>query len=230
MNKPEISQGGQDYKAYWRIHNGAQAVMNLLKIQVEGIENAESLNDFENGAIIMASHTSIVDELALTALDFDRPMRFMGKAEIWEKARYRLTGVRYAANKARAYPVRRGDAKSAVKSFKTSLDLLDQGELLVVHSEGTRNKEKDPRTLLETKSGVARMALKAKGITPVLPVGIGYRRNWLFRRAWPYHVGVVAGEPVYVDYLDRPQKDLHEELTERLLEAKIRAVDLAESR
>lgn len=230
MNKPEISQGGQSDKAYWRIHNGARAVMNMLRVQVEGLEHAQELNDSEEGAIIMASHTSFVDELALTTLGFDRPMRFMGKAEIWEQKRYLLTGVRYAANKAKAYPVRRGDAKSAVNSFKTSLEMLNQGELLAIHPEGSRNKNKDSRTLLETKTGVARMALRSDGITPVLPVGIGYRRTRLLKRSSKYHVGVVVGEPVYVGYADRSQKDLHEELTERLLDAKIRAVDLVEGR
>jgi len=113
----------------------------------------------ENGAyIVCANHISALDPI-LIALALPNKMHFMAKAELF---RNKLLAA--LLSWLGAFPIKRGEAD--IKSIKTSLKLLNEGKVLGLFPEGTRNKSDE----LMTEPGIAMLAIKAK--VKVLPVAI----------------------------------------------------------
>ena len=146
----------------------------LFFVRVVGEENIPK----EGAAILAANHTSFWDApIILTATK--RPMRTMGKAELFE---HKLLApfLRMAG----AFPVHRGTAD--LTAIKTALRTLKDGEIFAIFPTGTRIKDGEG----EAKAGVAMIASKSGA--PVIPIAIrgGYR---LFKR-----VTIHIGKPMYV--------------------------------
>lgn len=143
-------------------------------VKVEGEENIPK----EGAAILAANHTSLWDApVILTATH--RPMRTMGKAELFEN-KLLAPFLRMAG----AFPVRRGTAD--ITAIKTALKTLKDGGIFAIFPTGTRVKDGDG----DAKAGVALIASKSGA--PVIPVAIrgGYR---IFKR-----VTIHIGQPLYV--------------------------------
>jgi len=129
------------------------------------------------GAIISANHIHLFDPV-LIALAVRRPIRFMGKAEIFS---WPLVG--YLARRAGAFPVKRGSAD--MQAIRLSLRILQEGGLLGIFPEGTRSKTGD---IAPFNSSVAMLAEKA-GV-PIIPAAIAgeYR--------FGQKIKVLIGEPI----------------------------------
>lgn len=143
-------------------------------VRVEGEENIPE----EGAAILAANHTSLWDApVILTATH--RPMRTMGKAELFEN-KLLAPFLRMAG----AFPVKRGTAD--ITAIKTALKTLKDGGIFAIFPTGTRVKDGDG----DAKAGVALIASKSGA--PVIPVAIrgGYR---IFKR-----VTIHVGKPLYV--------------------------------
>ena len=147
----------------------------IFFVEVRGEENIPK----KGAAILAVNHISFWDApIILTSVK--RPMRTMGKAELFEHKLLapflRMTG---------AFPVHRGT--NDITAIKTALRTLKDGEIFTIFPTGTRIKGADGT---DAKAGVALIASKSGA--PVIPIAIrgGYR---LFKK-----VTVHVGKPLYV--------------------------------
>ena len=132
-------------------------IFNLVVFRVEkkGEENIK-----EKGAyLICANHRSNWDAPILVS-NLRRKAYVMAKAELFKNK-----FIKWFGWKCCVFPVKRG--MRDIESIKYSLNLLKNGEILVIFPEGTRNgMEKNGKA----QNGVAYMAIRT-GV-PVIPVGI----------------------------------------------------------
>jgi 1-acyl-sn-glycerol-3-phosphate acyltransferase len=114
-----------------------------------------------DGAFVLAPvHRSNVD-FALTSLVTKRPMRYMGKDNIWKS---KLLG-RFVTMLG-AFPVHRGSADR--DALKACTDIVSGGSPLVMFPEGTRQRGPIVEELFDGTAYVA-----AKAGVPIVPMGIG---------------------------------------------------------
>jgi 1-acyl-sn-glycerol-3-phosphate acyltransferase len=114
-----------------------------------------------SGAFVLAPvHRSNVD-FALTSLVTKRPMRYMGKDNIWKS---KLLG-RFVSMLG-AFPVHRGSADR--DALKACTDIVGGGSPLVMFPEGTRQHGPEVQELFDGTAYVA-----AKTGVPIVPMGIG---------------------------------------------------------
>jgi 1-acyl-sn-glycerol-3-phosphate acyltransferase len=156
----------------------------LLRIgfgmRVTGSENVP-----KTGAVIIApNHKSFWDAFFIAAV-LRRPVRFMGKAELFTGRRGRL----FLA--LGAFPVRRGS--SDTEAIDTARTVLEQGGVLALFPEGTRVR--DPDLLGTPRRGAARLALETGA--PLIPTAMTgtERRKWHLPRS----VQISFGEPITVE-------------------------------
>ncbi len=147
----------------------------LFFVRIKGKENIPK----EGALILAANHTSFWDA-PIILMATNRPMRTMGKAELFEN-KLLAPFLRMGG----AFPVRRG--ANDITAIKTALRTLKDGGIFAIFPTGTRVKEGDGA---DAKAGVALIASKSGA--PVIPVAIrgGYR---LFHR-----VTIHIGKPLYV--------------------------------
>jgi 1-acyl-sn-glycerol-3-phosphate acyltransferase len=114
----------------------------------------------EGPAIVAPNHKSFWDSFFIAASIRHRPLRYMGKTELFKGRRGRLL-VRLGA-----FPVRRGEADQ--DALETARTILRQGELLALFPEGTRVR--DPDRLGHPRRGAGRLALETGA--PLIPTAI----------------------------------------------------------
>lgn len=126
------------------------------RVRVVGAEKIPA-----EGAFVLAPvHRSNVD-FALTSLVTRRPMRYMGKDNIWKS---KLLG-RFVTMLG-AFPVHRGSADR--DALKACTDIVSGGSPLVMFPEGTRQRGPVVEELFDGTAYVA-----AKAGVPIVPMGIG---------------------------------------------------------
>jgi len=140
-----------------------------------------------------------------------RRLRYMGKESLWKN--------RFGAwffTMARGFPVERGAADRA--ALRACLEVLEQGEPLVLFPEGTR--QSGPQ-ITELFDGPAWLAARAQ--VPVLPVGLGGTERAMGKGAKlprPLRLSVVVGQPLLppapAEGRDRPSRKAVRDFTERL--------------
>jgi 1-acyl-sn-glycerol-3-phosphate acyltransferase len=141
----------------------------------------------EGAAIIAPNHKSFWDSFFIAVCIRDRPLRYMGKTELFTGRRGRLL-VRLGA-----FPVRRGEADR--EALETAETILRQGELLALFPEGTRVR--DPDRLGHPRRGAARLALETGA--PLVPAAItGTDRLFAGPIPKPKRVRVAFAEPISV--------------------------------
>jgi len=79
-------------------------------------------------------------------------------------------------------------AKDKRKVLDKAVEALNNGQIIIIYPEGTRNKKKQ---LLLGKTGVAELSLRSK--VPVIPLGLIYRNKKKFGPP----VSVRIGKPMY---------------------------------
>jgi len=153
----------------------------LFRIKVTGAENLPK----EGGAVVCANHTSMLDVIALAA-SLDRLLRFMAKKELFK---FKPFGA--LIRKVGAFPVDRGG--SDVKAIKTSISLIEDGELVNIFPQGTRRKKVDP-SKTPIKSGAGMIAYHAK--CAAVPVFIKSKNNHLHMFG---KTEIIIGKPIDYD-------------------------------
>ena len=135
--------------------------------------------------ILAPTHRSLFD-IPLASTVTRRPIRFMGKQELWATA---LGAWLFSA--LGGFPVDRSAGTGAVRA---ALARLSDGEPVVVFPEGTRRS--GPR-VEDLQDGAAFLAVKA-GV-PIVPVGIAGTEEILPSgkvALHPHKVAVVVGDPL----------------------------------
>jgi 1-acyl-sn-glycerol-3-phosphate acyltransferase len=152
----------------------------LYALKIEGAENIPD----EGPVIIAPNHKSFWDAFFVAAAT-KRPIRFMGKDELFEGRAGKLL-IRLGA-----FPVRRGS--SDTEAIETARQILKAGGLLALFPEGTRVR--DPMILGVPHKGAARLALET-GAT-VIPCAItGTDKLVAGPLPRPGRVRVSFGEPI----------------------------------
>jgi 1-acyl-sn-glycerol-3-phosphate acyltransferase len=128
----------------------------LFRLRVEGKENVPA-----QGAFVLAPvHRSFID-FALVSAVTKRRMRYMGKDSLFT---FKPFGALLSA--LGGFPVHRGAADR--EALRTSIEVVDAGEPLVIFPEGTRRSGPVVENLFEGAAFVA-----ARTGVPIVPVGIG---------------------------------------------------------
>lgn len=148
----------------------------IFRLKTEGKKNVLP----EGGAILAVNHRSWWDALIIL-MTSPRRLAFMAKSELFKN---KLLGSVIRAFG--AFPVKRG--KGDIGAVKTSLQILNSGNVMMMCPEGTRVKEGEHA---EIKPGVAMLATHAK--VPVIPVCITGKYRWMHK------ITVSYGEPIYLD-------------------------------
>ncbi len=142
------------------------------RFDVAGVENVP-----ERGPVLLASnHRSYFDvaALALVAREIGRPVRFLGKKEIFDAP---VVGM--IARALGGIAVDRGSSVGSGASLRAAESALKAGEVVVVLPQGTIPRGYDFfDPVLHGKTGAARLAAST-GAT-VVPVGL-----WGTERVWP---------------------------------------------
>lgn len=174
-------------------------IFNLVVFRVEkiGEENIK-----EKGAyLICANHRSNWDAPILVS-NLKRKVYVMAKAELFKNK-----FIKWFGRKCCVFPVKRG--MRDIESIKYSLNLLKDGEILVIFPEGTRNgMEKNGKA----QNGVAYMAIRT-GV-PVIPVGIQGEMK-PFKK-----VKLNIGEPLdFSQYkTNKPEKEILDRVSKEIMD------------
>ena len=137
-------------------------------------------------------------------------MRYMGKASIWKsKALGRFVSM------LGAFPVHRGTADR--ESLRTCLEVIENGEPLVMFPEGTRRSGDTVEDLFDGPAYVA-----ARAGVPLVPVGIGGSDEAMpvgAKFIKPHKIVLVVGPPIHPpagDGTGRVKRRVVRELTAQL--------------
>jgi 1-acyl-sn-glycerol-3-phosphate acyltransferase len=178
-------------------------VKGLYRLRARGQEHLP-----EGGFVLAANHTSNFDPWPL-GIPFlpKRQLRFMAKSELFNPI---LAPILRAGG---AFKVRRGEGD--VEAMRTAVELVQDGEIVVMFPEGTRKKKGlRKKHVARPHTGAARIALTA-GV-PLVPAAItGTDR---LSRLGPLRVAY--GSPIDVSDLEELEtKQASQVATERLMEA-----------
>ena len=160
---------------------------HACRYQVQGREHVPR----EGGVILAANHTSYLDP-PLVGSAVRRPIHFMAKAEL-----FGVPALGWFIARAHAFPVHRGAADR--RALRTAVQLLRQGEVLLIFPEGTRSPD---GRLMPAELGVGIIALRSGA--PVVPVAhtgadrVLPRGTPLLR---PAKIRVRIGPPLRFDHL-----------------------------
>ncbi len=174
----------------WLYHIVTPPLICYFKTMFRAWKRPESLGALPEGGIIFASNHCSNAEGPMMAAYLDRPVRFLAKQELYEKAhsRFFFKGIG-------SIPVKRG--RSDLKALENAVAALKKGHYIGIFPEGTRG---DGRSLLEPHTGVIRLALFSGA--PIVPMGIsGGHLAWPKGRLFPRYgvkVTVRFGEPWHV--------------------------------
>lgn len=176
-------------------------VKGLYRLRVRGLEHLP-----EGGFVLAANHTSNFDPWPLgIPLLPGRQLRFMAKAELFNPV---FTPILHAGG---AFKVRRGEGD--VEAMRTAVELVGDGEIVVMFPEGTRQKKGlVKKHAARPHTGAARIALAADA--PLVPAAIAGTDRIL--RLGPLQVAY--GPPLDLSDLEgQEQKAAANVATERLM-------------
>jgi 1-acyl-sn-glycerol-3-phosphate acyltransferase len=134
------------------VGGGSKAV---FRARVRGLENLPA----SGGYVLAPSHRSMMD-IPFAAWLTPRQLRYMGKASLFKIP---VLGKLFAV--LGGFPVQRDGTDR--KALRDSIAMLQNGEVLLVYPEGTRQHGPKIQPL---QPGAAYLALRAD--VPILPVGI----------------------------------------------------------
>ena len=184
-----------------------RVIFMVLGMKSEGLDNIPN----EGAVIIAANHVSIWDPIVIGAA-LERPINFMAKAELFRNSLFS-----FIFRNLNAFPVKRGSADRT--ALRNSLELLQNGQVLGIFPEGTRNTD----GMAKVQNGVAMIALKSGApIVPVACIGtqynipFGWFRPFIVRIGRPIYMDKYAGKKVNSATLDQVSDDIMKEI-DRLL-------------
>jgi 1-acyl-sn-glycerol-3-phosphate acyltransferase len=157
--------------------------------------------------LVVLNHVAHVDPLIVSkfVIDAARRPRFLAKKAIFDVP---LVGLFMRSSG--QIPVDRGTTDAA-KAFRSAVDALQAGGVIVMHPEGTVTRDPDGWPM-EGKTGAARLASLVPGV-PVIPVsqwGVQEQVDFYAKRfkffPRPRHV-VGVGEPIDLSEFEGKQAD-----------------------
>ena len=158
----------------------APLVERLYRLEVRGVERVPLYGPL----LVVANHESVLDPFVLGAA-LPRPIRFVGKSELWE-----IPPAAWLLDAGGAIPIRRGG--SDVSGVGAAVAALDAGDAVAIFPGGGVIVGSPPWF-----RGAARMAIAAGA--PVLPVRLLDTRRAIGRGTIGFpRVGVLVGEPIPV--------------------------------
>ena len=159
-------------------------------IMILDVEGKEKFPD-EGPAIIAANHVTNMDVFPLQ-LSIQRPVFFMGKAELLENP-----VIHYLFRQLGAFPVYRGERDEwAIDHAKK---VLNAGNLLGMFPEGTRSRG---RGLKVARTGAARLAIELH--CPVIPISIDGSHKFFNEFPRRNNVRVVIGDTIIAERGELP--------------------------
>ena len=154
-----------------------------FRLEIHGREHVPTHGPF----VLAPVHRSNLDFILVATVRRPR-MRYMGKASIWKsKALGRFVSM------LGAFPVHRGTADR--ESLRTCLEVIENGEPLVMFPEGTR---RSGDAIVDLFDGPAYVAARA-GV-PLVPVGIGGSDAAMpvgAKFVRPHKIVLVVGPPIH---------------------------------
>jgi 1-acyl-sn-glycerol-3-phosphate acyltransferase len=175
---------------------GARLVLKVQRCwEIQGSENIP----VTGGVLLAANHVSYWDPVAIVCA-IERQVYIMAKAEL-----FNIPIIGYAVRVSGAFPVRR-DATDR-RALRTALRLLQQGEVVGIFPEGTRNKSEGT---LQPHLGAAMLALKT-GV-PVVPIAVIGSRGVIGKLI------VRIGQPLHFEMALKPSKDELEKISGRIMQ------------
>lgn len=155
----------------------------------------------EGKAICICNHYAIEDACAI----YHQLFGFKGRIVIKSEAMKNGFLSNFLTSLCNGISVRRGE--SDITAIKEMMKELSSGGKVLIFPEGTRNKNKDFKTLLPFKYGPATIAVKSKSVIvptlyykPLKP--FGFRKNRL-----------IVGDPIDLSaYYGRPVHEIKEEV------------------
>ena len=167
----------------------------------------------KGGAIAIANHTNVRDPIAMYFAFWYRRVHIMAMKEIFST---KLGNWFFSG--AGCIPVDRHNLN--MQTFRSSIEVLEDGKILGVFPEGQINWEKG--TVSPFKSGAALMAFKAR--VPIVPLYISHFTKWYKRTV------IVIGEPIDPKELCEGTPSLHslEELSNQLREKEMQLMEVYE--
>ncbi len=139
--------------------------------------------------IVVSNHLSDLDPLVVGSA-LRRPTSFMAKEELFKPPL-----LRWWVTACGAFPVRRGEPDR--RAFRTALEILRGGGVLVMFPEGTRGRD---RTLRPPEPGAAMLALRSGAtILPVAVLGTDLVFPRDARRLRRSRITVRFGPPIRID-------------------------------
>jgi len=187
-------------------------------ISVRGLEHIKA----ENGAILMANHTSHLDPPLLIAMS-KIPIRFLTK-----KILFYFPFFGWSLWMTGHIPINRSDRTSAFSSLDQAAELIASGRAVAIFPEGTRS---DADILNPFKKGG--FVIAVKGNIPIIPVGIAgtqqlMPKGWCWMSRGP--IRVVLGEPIDTsEYTLDNKEELMAIVRERIIEHRQEAQELLEN-
>jgi 1-acyl-sn-glycerol-3-phosphate acyltransferase len=158
--------------------------------------------------IVYSNHTGQIEIPLLYSHLQPRPLTGIAKVETWDG-----WFLRWIFNLWEAIPIRRGEAD--IEAMRKSLETLENGNILAIAPEGTRNKN---GVLLRAQPGIITLALRSGA--PLLPVahwgGETFLTNLKRLKRTDFHIRV--GEPFRLDPGNlRVSKEVRQQMVDEMM-------------
>lgn len=159
----------------------------------------------EGAAILICNHFRAID-CGFVADVSSKNTYFLAKSELFKN---KLLGK--IIKGLGGFPVNRKTVD--IKAIKTSIDLLNNGNKVVIFPEGTRNRTGTDE-LQQIKGGTAYIAVRAK--VPIVPLII-YKKSRIFRKTY-----IMVGKPFdFSEFYDVKFSAAENEKTESIIREKM---------
>jgi 1-acyl-sn-glycerol-3-phosphate acyltransferase len=156
----------------------------LFKLEVTGKENVPPTGPL----VLMINHIDALDPFIVVGI-FPRPVTPLAKIEVFD-----IPLVGFLSRAYGAVPVQRGQVDT--RALRRSLQVLQEGEALLIAPEGTRSPT---HNLQQGKDGMALIAARTNA--SIIPVGItgteDAGRHWRSLRRVPVRINI--GKPFRLD-------------------------------
>lgn len=163
----------------------------IFRFEAVGKENIP----LEGGVLLCSNHKSLLDPIAV-GIKVDRQVKFMAKEEL-----FKVPVLGWLITQFGTFPVKRGGVSK--ESFRTSINILRNGEIMGIFPEGTRNSSAGA-----AKKGAAMFALRSDAaVVPAAIVG-----DYKFLRK----MKIIYGEPVGLEEF-KGSGDVLEEVTDKIM-------------
>lgn len=163
----------------------------IMQVKVVGMENIPE----KGAAVLCSNHVHLLDSVAIVTHN-KRMIYIMAKEELF-KSKF----GNYLFKNVGAFPVSRG--KGDVEAIETANTHLNDGDLLLVFPEGTRNGLAKG---IKFKKGAAYMAIQSK--VPIIPIGVSGKFKPFSK------IRINIGKPIDIqEYIDEEKVDPRKVIT-----------------